>query len=75
MTLHPISKEEINYSVIKPFLDRSLVDKQIGKLSKDDEHTNCPKETYDFSFDTYPTSQHNDCLNLNCLSAIVELYV
>ena len=45
ITLHPISKEEINYFVIEPFADRSLIDKRIGELSKDDDHINFLKET------------------------------
>ena len=75
ITLHPISKEEINYFVIEPFSDRSLIDKRIVELSKDDDHINFLKETYEFSFKTSPSSQHNDCLELSCLAAKIASYL
>ena len=75
ITLHPISNEEINYFVIEPFSDRSLIDKRIRELTKDEEHINFLKEIYDFSLETSPSTQHNDCLKISYLSAKVASYL
>ena len=49
ITLHPISKEQVNYYVLEPFYNRALVESRINALSTDEDTVSFLKETYDYA--------------------------
>ncbi|MCP8352228.1 hypothetical protein [Candidatus Synchoanobacter obligatus] len=75
ITLHPISKEQVNHYVLEPFYNRALVESRINALSTDEDTICFLKETYDDAYESSDSSQHIDCLALSHLAACVSSYI